>query len=133
MYARASRRRFGGNHMRIMLALAFVTISSLAHADNRPRTVRVVATATSSLDKFPPWMAIGTVHGNTNGWCANKGDGVGEAITYTFDEPVSLARIELAVDPADDINHTGEHDRAAPSRVEIKTDTQTVEAKLRAF
>ncbi len=60
--------------MRIALVLGLLV--SVAYAGDMPPSLRVTATATSSLDKYPPWMAIDGNLGNSTAWCPNKGDGV---------------------------------------------------------
>jgi hypothetical protein len=112
------------------IALALLCFTAVAHADDaKPVTIHVTATATSAMAKYPAWRAIGQVTAERLGWCPEKGDGTGEAITLSFDEPQPLTAIRI------NAGHVPEWGGPAdtwgvPEKIEVKTDRQAVQATL---
>src|SRR5262249_3283916 len=97
--------------------------------DAKEITLRVTATATSEMAKYPAWRAIGQITAERLGWCPDKGDGTGEAITLAFDDAQPLTTIDI------NAGHVPEWGGKAepwglPEKVEIKTDKQTLQATL---
>jgi len=78
-----------------LVCLALVVPSVALASGPRPPAPLVVATATSAQAKSPAWGAIDNV-ADGRGWCPAKGDGVGEAITLTFDHPIPIKSLDLS-------------------------------------
>lgn len=106
------------------VVIAIWLLSTTAAADDLLPSVRVTAKATSETAKQPANLAIDSnIHGPT--WCANKGDGVGESVTLTFDQPIAISSLDVVVGYDD-------NKVPAPDKVEIKTDTETQTVATRA-
>jgi hypothetical protein len=79
----------------LLVSLVCLLAPAVARADDAPLAgwIGATATATSRLDASHD---VGdTLGGDGDGWCAKKGDGVGEALTLAFAQPVAIKQITI--------------------------------------
>jgi len=79
----------------VKAVIALVCLGSVAHAD--PSWVAATITATSTLDaSHGPANAVDE-EAPLTGWCAQKGDGIGEGLTIDLESPAAFDRITIYV------------------------------------
>jgi len=105
-----------------------------AAAEPRPKdiSIRVTATASSAMAKHPAWRAIGQITAERWGWCPDRGDGTGESISFAFDDALPLTELRIVAGLVPDWGvGAKELDHGMPERLEVTTDHQKLEVKLK--
>lgn len=108
-----------------LVCLALVVPSVALASGPRPPAPLVVATATSAQAKSPAWGAIDNV-ADGRGWCPAKGDGVGEAITLTFDHPIPIKSLDLYLGTVKEVEITAGAQKLVASRMTTPLDGSAV-------